>query len=135
MTPYTQCEYDFFTPHTHQAQGRADNPKQNSTTTSMWLPILCCPNPPGLVFQCCSSKISINKPPCTNELGWRVRTGIKVMKWKGVRPEEAIHVKILQAGCGQEGYYVSEIRDRKLPLNKSPVIAQQDQRFNQWDLP
>ena len=35
----------------------------------------------------------------TNELG---RTAIYVMKLKEAWPEEAIHVKILRAGCGQE---------------------------------
>ena len=38
----------------------------------------------------------------------------KVIEWKGVWPEEAIHVNVLQAGCGQEG----EISDRKLPQQK-----------------
>ena len=37
---------------------------------------------------------------CTDELGWRVRTGIKVIEWKRAWPEEAIHVNFLWAGCG-----------------------------------
>ena len=42
-TLYTQYEHDFFTPHTCQTQGRADNPIQNSTAQHQ-LPTLCCPN-------------------------------------------------------------------------------------------
>ena len=34
---------------------------------------------------------------CTNELGWRARTVIEVIKWS---PEKAIHVKILQWSGG-----------------------------------
>ena len=34
----------------------------------------------------------------TDELGWRVRTDIEVIKWKGAWSEEAIHVKF----CGQD---------------------------------
>ena len=32
----------------------------------------------------------------------QARNGIEVIKWQGAWPEEAIHVKILLAGCGQE---------------------------------
>ena len=48
---------------------------------------------------------------------WRVRTTMEVMKWKGAWPKEAIHAKLLRAGCGQEepGQYVSEISNKKLP--------------------
>ena len=46
----------------------------------------------------------------TDELGWRARTSIKVMKWKGAWPD--IHVKFLQAGCKPGSIMRS---DRKLP--------------------
>ena len=44
----------------------------------------------------------------------------EVLKWKGAWPEEAMHVNILLAGCGQEepGSNMSEIGVRRLPWTK-----------------
>ena len=50
-----------------------------------------------------------------------------IIKWKGAWSEEAIHVKILRAGCCQE--------EPLIALNETPVIAHIKARSNvQWDL-
>ena len=40
---------------------------------------------------------------------------------EGVWPEEAIHVKLLRAGCGQEPGSI--MQRQEVAMNKSPVIA------------
>ena len=54
----------------------------------------------------------------TNELGWRARTAIEVIKWKGAWPDEVIHAKNFADRMWSGGvreHYASEINDRKLP--------------------
>ena len=62
-------EHDFFTPHPHQTQGRADNPMHKYTAFTQ-LPTLCCPNPPGfagkkipgLLFQILINELRSDSP-------------------------------------------------------------------------
>ena len=71
---------------------------------------------------------------------YAARTGIEVIKWKRAWPEEAIHVKYLQAGCGQmEPGSVMRVKlatgsCTEQKSNNCPHLSKIKGFNNQWDL-
>ena len=68
------------------------------------------------------SHFSLSSVLLRRKLWWRARTGSKVTKWKGAWLEEAIRLNIFAGrkwSGGAMEHYASEIRDRKLPEQKS----------------